>query len=221
MSRKGNLPKESSGNNTPDENIDFDPAKLESKTDGDNAPDPFDVDSLRISQDFNAATGVKKALLTVPVRKPSKESFVRVHPDESYRLQTAVIELKEDREVYLVASSLWPELAGESTFSPRALFTTINRQGVVFLWQTRLPGPDGKLDEWSRSALEAVELATKKWVRVSSNMSLGAYEVAYAENLPDPEWPEHSFQELLNIAFKDRRIHSLDHPVLRRLRGEI
>jgi hypothetical protein len=37
------------------------------------APDPFDPESLRLSQDFSAALGVKKALLTVPVRKPAKE----------------------------------------------------------------------------------------------------------------------------------------------------
>ena len=65
-------------------------------------PDPFDVDSLRLSQDFTASF-VKKALLTVPVRKPSREWFIRTHPEDEYRLTTAVIELKEDREVYLVS----------------------------------------------------------------------------------------------------------------------
>jgi hypothetical protein len=37
----------------------------------------------------------------------------------------------------------------------------------------------------------------------------------------EPEWPEVPFGELLRIAFRDRLIESLDHPVLRRLRGEI
>jgi hypothetical protein len=228
MRNKANLSENESTNNSPrgegnkDDALDFDPEKLEAQTPTTSAgPDPFDVDSLRISQDFSAALGVKKALLTVPVRKPSKEWFVRTHPDETYRLQTAVIELKEDREVYLVAPQLWPELAGESTFSPRALFTAMNRQGVLFLWPVRLPGSDGKLDEWSRTALEGAELARKQWVRVQANMSLGAYDVAYAENLPDPIWPDMPFKDLLRIAFRDRFISSLDHPVLRRLRGEV
>src|SRR5262245_17721797 len=82
----------------------------------DPSPDPFDPASLRLSGDFSAALGVKKALLTVPVRKPDKSWFVRTQPDDNYRLQTAVIELKEGRETYLVAPSLWPELATESTF---------------------------------------------------------------------------------------------------------
>jgi hypothetical protein len=186
------------------------------------APDPFDPASLRLSQDFSASFGVKKALITVPVRKPDKAWFVRVHPAEEYALQTAVIELKEDRETYLVAPQLWPDLAGEGTFSPRALFTAINRQGVVFLWPIRLPGADGKVDAWSQSALEAAHMARRGWVRVAANMALGAYEVFQATgDLPEPEWPHTSLGELLRIAFKDRYVNALDHPVLRRLRGEV
>jgi hypothetical protein len=79
-------------------------------------PDPFDPAALRLSQGFAANIGVKKALLSVPVRKPDKSWFVRVHPDQNYRLQTAVIELKEDRggETYLVERSLWPGLATDT-----------------------------------------------------------------------------------------------------------
>jgi hypothetical protein len=201
----------------------FDPAEFERPAIAPPVgPDPFDPASLRLSQDLGACVGVKKALLAVPVRKPDKSWFVRVHPDEAYRLQTAVVELKEDRETYLVAPALWPELAAESTFSPRALFTTMNRQGVLFLWPIRLPGSDGKVDEWSRTALEAADMAAKGWVRVTANMPLGAYDVFQATgNLPDPEWPDLTFRELLRVAFKDRLIDSLDHPVLRRLRGEV
>ncbi len=186
------------------------------------APDPFDPAGLRLSQNFAASTGVKKLLTTVPVRKPDKSWFVRVHPDPSYSLETAVIELKEDQETYLVERSLWDQLASESTFCPRGFSTSINRQGGLFLWQVKLPGPDGKLDNWGRSALEAVELAKTRWIRVGSNMSLGAYEIFAANGeLSEPEWPDLPFPEILRIAFKDRFIDSMEHPVLRKLRGEI
>jgi hypothetical protein len=199
-----------------------DPVQQESVVESTPLPDPFDPANLRLSQDFASAIGVKKALLTVPVRKPDKAWFVRVHADDGYRLLTAVIELKEDRETYLVARALWPDLAGESTFSPRALFTAMNRQGVLFLWPVRLPGPDGKVDEWSRSAHEAAELGRKGWVRVAANMALGAYEVFQAQGeLGDPDWPAESFHHLLRVAFKDRFIDCPDHAVLRKLRGEI
>lgn len=185
------------------------------------APDPFDPASLRLSQDFAASVGVKKALLTVPVRKPAKEWFVQVHPEESYRLLTTVLELKEDREIHLVSATLRDELATEPTFGVRMLFTAQTRQGVLFVWPVRLPGTDGKIDEWNRSLLEAATMAAGKWVRVAANMHLGAYEVTEAlGDLPPPTWPDVSMADILRIAFKGRMIESLDHPVLRRLRGE-
>ena len=184
--------------------------------------DPFDPERLKLSQDFASSIGVKKELLTVPVKKPSKEWFCRVNPDPEMRLQTGVIELKEDREMFIVDPSLWSVLSTESTFSPRMFVTAINRQGVLFLWPIRLPGADGKLDQWSKSSLEAVNLAQERWVRVAANMSLGAYEVFTAPGeLSEPEWPDKSFRDLLSIAFKDRLIDSMEHTVLKKLRGEL
>jgi hypothetical protein len=52
-------------------------------------------------------------------------------------------------------------------------------------------------------------------------MSLGAYEIFEAMGkLPEPEWPDLTFEQILEIAFRDRFISDLNHPVLRRLRGE-
>lgn len=181
--------------------------------------DGFDLESLRLSQDFAAVVGVQKLLTTVPVRKPQGQEFIRVHPEPQWRLQTAVLELKEERETYLVARTLWPELMGE--IIPKMLFTAINRQHVLFLWPVRLPGEDGRLDAWNQSALEAAEHAMGHWVRVKASMALGAYEVSQATRLADvPRWPEHTFEDILHIAFKQRYIDTWDHPVLRRLRGE-
>lgn len=69
-------------------------------------PDPFDPAALRLSADFDARLGVKRQLLSIPVRKPDKAWFVRTRPEVDYRLTTAVLELKEEREVYLIAPGL-------------------------------------------------------------------------------------------------------------------
>ena len=184
-----------------------------------NIPNLIDVKDLRLSQDFGAMAGVKKRIMTVPVRKPNRQDFVRVHPGEDWLLQTAVLELKEDREHYLVLKEMWSEIPGEIV--PKLLVTAINRQNVVFIWPIRLPGEDGRIDNWNLSALEAAEHAKGKWVRVAANMSLGGYDVYEATGeLPEPVWPEITFQELVNIAFKGRLIDSTDHPVLKRLSGE-
>jgi len=70
--------------------------------------------------------------------------------------------------------------------------------------------------------MEAAQLATNRWVRVTANLGLGAYEIFEASAaLPEPVWPDISFTQLLSIAFRDRFINSPDHPVLKRLRGEL
>src|SRR6516165_6128059 len=118
--------------------------------------DPFDLDSLRLSQAFADMIGVKKLLTTVPCRKPNPQDFVRVHSDPSYRLDVLTIELRDDRETYLVRPAIAPELIGETV--RKTLFTAINRQGVVFLWPVTIPPPDGKQLEWWRSLREGAEL---------------------------------------------------------------
>jgi hypothetical protein len=186
----------------------------------DSQSDPFDPQYLRLSQDFASTVGVKKKLVTVPVRKPTRQEFVRVHPDPDYRLDTAVLELKAERETYLVGRDLWAEVPGEVV--PKTIFTAMTRQNVLLLWPIRLPGEDGRHDEWNRSALETAERAKHRWVRVAANMHLGAYELFEAPaDLPEPQWPEEKFNEILKIAFRDRFIQEISHPVLRRLRGEI
>ncbi len=184
--------------------------------------DPYNLESLRLSQDFVSAVGGKKLTTTIPVKKPLKEWFVRTHPDPDFWLQTAVVELKEKQgEVYLVAPTLWPELSTEATFSPRLFATSISRQGVLFLWPMRLPGSDGRADEWNKSAMIAADEAKSHWVRVVANMSLGAYDITVAPaRLPEPVWPDLPFQQIIKIAFRDRLIEDLDHPILKRLRGE-
>jgi hypothetical protein len=184
-------------------------------------PNPFDPAALRLDQSFADTVGVKKHLVTVPVRKPNRQDFVRVHSHLEYRLTpAAIIEVKEDREVYLVTPNIARELAGE--FTAATLFTTIDRQGVLHLWPVKLPGPDGKHNEWHRSAAEAAELAMKGWIRVTANMSVGAYEVFEAiGDLPEPEWPEIPLPEILKIAFSDRIVDRTDHPLVQRLRGQV
>ena len=184
-------------------------------------PDPFDPASLRLDQSYADTVGVKKLLTTVPVRKPGRQDFVRVHPDPGYRLTpAAIIEVKEDREVYLVMPDMAQALPGE--FSTATLFTAISRQGTLFLWPVKLPRPDGRQNEWHRSAAEGAERAMEKWVRVTSSMSLGAYEIFEASGeLPEPVWPDYSFRQILEIAFRDRVVDRPDHPLVQRLQGVV
>jgi hypothetical protein len=93
---------------------------------------------------------------------------------------------------------------------------------VLHLWPVKLPGVDGKHNEWHRSAAEAAERAMERWVRIIANLSLGAYEMFEATgDLSEPEWPDLPFADILKIAFRDRIVDTVDHPVVARLRGAV
>ena len=60
-----------------------------------------------------------------------------------------------------------------------------------------------------------------RWTRVKANMNLGAYEIFEAvSKLPDPDWPPLDFWQVIKIGFRDRLVDRLDHPVIKRLRGQ-
>jgi hypothetical protein len=181
--------------------------------------DPFDLAKLRVNPEFLEGASVKKLLTTVPVRKPGSQDFVRVHPSPSYRETLAFLELKDEREVYVVNLTAVPELQAECFIA--TLFVAISRTGVLFLWPVRVPAVDGRSNEWHTSAATAAQHAMTRWIRVKANMSLRAYEIFEADSaIPDPIWPENlSFEALYRIAFRDRLINSVEHPVIRRLRG--
>jgi hypothetical protein len=181
--------------------------------------DPYDLARLRINPEMLETTSVKKLLTTVPMRKPGNQDFVRVHPSPQYRETFAFIELHEDRdEIYILDRVAVPELQGEIFYA--TLFTAITRTGVLFLWPVKVPAGDAKPNEWHVSAATAAQYAMKSWVRVKANMALRGYEVLQADSaIPDPEWPTLSFDAITHIAFKDRVIRHLDHPVIKRLRG--
>lgn len=183
-------------------------------------PDPFDPASLRLSQDFASTIGVKKVLTTIPARKPGRQEFVRVRPGAEWRVETGLFEDKINRDIYLVDRSLWGEMMAD--VYPACLFVAITRQQNVFMWPCKLPGTDGRSNSWNESALAAARLAEKQWIRMSANLPGGVYDIhAAADSLAEPEWPaDLVLRDYLKLCFKDRRIDSLDHPILRALRGE-
>jgi len=176
----------------------------------------LDFNALRLSQDYTQAAGVEKLLTTVPVRKPNKTEFVRVHPDMHF--ETMLLDLKEDRESYLVSPNLLPDVSGLAV--PVSLKLAINRASVLFRWPLRLPGEDGRSNVWHESAWEAAGLAVNRWVSMRANMALGAYDIYQgAETLSEPQWPGKPLEDILNVAFRGHFIGDPEHPVLKRLQG--
>lgn len=184
-------------------------------------PDPFDLSRLRLPDDEEGALGVHELLVSVPFRKPSKEDFIRVHPE--LRCTAGLIELKEsDGESFWVDPSLWPHLADEPTFGRRMVVTAVNTRGLLFVWGLKLPGPDGKVPDWVSIPLEAAKSAETTWTKLYWDQGQRRHRIKVAKGIPsEPKWPDRPFGELVRLAFKDRVITTLEHPVLKGLRGEM
>lgn len=183
------------------------------------APDPFDPAQFAVSGTAVRGVGVVKQLVTCPVRKPARQEFVRVHPDAEYRLSANILELKEERETYLLDPSVAAELPGEARIV--SLRLTVSRQGALFLWPVPDPSLDGHENAWWTSVRIAAEKAEREWTRMVANMSQGAYDVYVAPGvLGEPVWPDKSLGEIIKVAFGEKFIiRDGAHPVVRRLLG--
>jgi hypothetical protein len=164
----------------------------------------------------------EKVLTAVPVRKPKRDEFVRVHPE--HVLDTLLLERDTgmERESYLVAPEVQHLVLPD--LRRTRLFVAINKRGgTVFLWPIKLP-LDGN-DTGRRvaeTALQCADQAKTLWVKQMWNRDLGGYEMFRAKaDLGDPQWPDKSFRDLLELAFRHNRIDREDHPVIRELSGEL
>jgi hypothetical protein len=182
-----------------------------------------DLDALRVDN-IGSLTGTIEVLSHVPVRKPTRTEFIRVHPDPKMSLEASIYEDKEERDTYFVPPPSRHLLVGYLT--PVLISVAINRQGTLFLWPIKLNVDEGTKRgggrAWNETAMAGAEIGRTTWVQLRSDMSLGAYRIRHAGGeLPDPVWPSYSLNELLKLGFKDRIIDRAEHPVVRGLRGLI
>jgi hypothetical protein len=185
--------------------------------------DAWDLDKLRLPQDYSAAIASRKLVATVPVRKPKRTEFIQCQPNPDWHYKTMLFPDPETGDFYLIAPDLWEEYAGHA--HPCLLVPALTRHKTLFIWPLRLPGLDGRRNSWHDSALEAAELAQRRWLRLEPNQELGAYDmIVAAAQLSEPDWSildDLTLERLLQIAFKRRLINSFDHDLLQRLRGEV
>lgn len=178
----------------------------------------FDLSDYRIDNLVDPSVLVAPSISLVPIQKPRKQQFVRVHPGQEFSFPAALLELEETREHYLISPKMRHELDGE--YRPTLLvLATYRGAQSPFLWPLKI-STDGKENSWNDSARLAAEAAKDAWVRVKSDQVSGTYQVIRAESIvEEPYWPEMDMNEIVRLAFKDRFIDSADHPVVSKLRG--
>jgi hypothetical protein len=159
----------------------------------------------------------RKLQTVIPVRKPSKKQFVFVHPDPDYRANgMPTIEDETTGEIYLLAANLEFPADIENKVDFLNLAAAITTEGSVFLWHYK-----NSTNSWSESARIAIREASRRWVRVIPDKSSNGYILESPMVAPAaPTWPVLSFTEMIETAFGARYIDSLNHPLVKKLRGD-
>ena len=179
----------------------------------------IDLEALRMSQNYGSL-GVTKRIIKIPCVKPNDQTWFMVHPSEEFSLTIRTLFLREDAEHYLVHPPLMDDL--NDFLVLKRFYLYINRQGNMKFWPVKMEDEFGKLDSWNASGHEIAKSAKVGWLRMSSNRDLSSYEPHDPpKQYPAPEWPDLGFAEIVNIAFKNHYIATLEHPVVLKLAGEI
>jgi len=180
----------------------------------------FDFESVKLPPTFTAGTMVEKLITTIPVRKPNLNEFFRVRDEPEWTFSMYLLDLNEGEEgKYIVAHELISKVMDIGRLRPVMIHTLITHPNKVFLLSDiPLPDQDGKDNGYHRTRREAYAIGTKKWVKIRASTALGGYDIFRAKGeLPEPVWPKEpkTMRDALKIAFKDKIIDSMDHPVLK------
>jgi hypothetical protein len=175
----------------------------------------WDIAQLRLPQDYSADNG-ESVQVTIPVHKPTAQTYFRAHP--AWNCQVAMLE-HEDQLYPVLGDALRAEL--EADLKVRIIIPCITRDGDVFLWPLAPLQATGRGNEWVSSGHRVFLAARKEWVRMRSNMRVRSYDIIRPKATWDePSWPELTFDQMIEQAFTDSVINSLDHPVIRALQGD-
>jgi hypothetical protein len=159
----------------------------------------------------------RKQQTVIPVRKPSKKQFVRTHSSADFRadsMPTIVDEATGD--VYLLGADFDLPADIENKIDMVNMAAAITADGSLFLWFYK-----NSTNSWSESARIAIREASRRWVRVLPDKSSNGYLLEAPMVAPaDPVWPPLTFTEMLATAFGARYIDSLQHPLIKKLRGD-
>lgn len=165
-------------------------------------------------------TAVATKTASVSVGKPAKDRFYQAHPNPDMRLHIPLMEDKRDFDTryYLVTEDMQPAVAESRDLTIRFAVPLLSSLGSYMLWIINMTERNGELSGWSSSAMDAVSEATGKWVRIIADTEEGAYTTFVAQNqeaLGSPSFPDWSLEKVIALAFKDRIIESLEHPLVK------
>lgn len=182
--------------------------------------DEFSPESLRVLNTLDMGGLVRQELVLLPVRKPKKDEWFRVHPD--YQQQGGILELDTQKKMYWVSRGMQEQVGHDPCFNFRVCVLVVNRQGAPFIWPVKTNAEGcGTGQKHIQGPLEAMRLGKVRWIRMFWVHERSEYQIESSDLHDEPKFPEKPFPELLRLAFKDSVIDAADHPAILDLKGRV
>jgi hypothetical protein len=179
---------------------------------------PAAADSLAIDQShMEEFANAEEKSPDVRFGKPPRGNYFTVRAETAKpwkdRAFYFLLEM-EGRDPYIVAPDIAKQRADEDVIRPVLIVRYVTMAGEEGLWPLKLDKPDAKSNRYNKSALRILEEAGKGWVRLISAKGHYRYQVSKKtlEQTPS-KFSSRTFQELIDIEFRDRIIRSLDHEI--------
>jgi hypothetical protein len=184
------------------------------------AVDPFDPMNLGIATDYAAAINAKASSKPFELRKPNDQEYFLVSPRTGHRLVVGSITDKQDMgKLYIVPSGLLEEVRTKFPKAVRAVELVLAQTlaGASLVWPVPLAEDRG--GRWNSTQRGGCEQGKTRWTNITSGR--GQYDIITVNNPKAVDWDSvPPFRDILHQAASERLINSMEHPLLRKLRGE-
>jgi hypothetical protein len=192
---------------------------------------PFNLEELVVQPAYKLGVNMIVSAATLSVQeKPGPQTFFMTHPNPEYAQVIWGVKWHESEdpsrgEVYVMHPSVQAAMPEEKTFRRFKIYYCISQTGREFLVAAAMPEAGDKT-LWLPSKHEALEAARSRFLKMYSNQPAGQWQYTYAESdgpETPPNWTQETYQSILMRGFKtprqDRYIATLDHHVIRALKG--
>jgi hypothetical protein len=180
---------------------------------------PFaNLDALRNPQDYEEFLN-GEATSGYPVRTLKEGMYVRVNSDQNYSLFNQYVVVTKQQGTFFV----YPQFREALGPLPQRcnLHVAVDGHGQYFLLRAKQANPgSGQEDNiWYTSVRTVVAAAMKGWVKVTKPSGGGWGHVPVSlpngQEMFKPEWPTRPFADILNAAFPEHVVASLNHDLIK------
>jgi hypothetical protein len=175
--------------------------------------------------DLPGRAGVPDGVVAITVaHKLPKDTFLRVNKPNTIAVRMYAKTVGMDTEYYAIHPSMWTAFASiDVTLANFRLYEILTHDGAHFVHPVRQADHGDSQNEYTRTKEIALETATTKWVRISTDKANKKYRVfpAAKDRFPDPLFPGYTPARLLKLCFADRGllVDSAQHDLFKGLAG--